>query len=137
VSFATNVRIRTDDSDSGITAPFARCLPSGCFAEFDLKDTLLKKLRAASGVGKLSFADAGGHDVAIPLSFKGFVSTGTGTHFLHRRNNLIGRRVVQHVAEARQHDELHARRGGSKLLAMARRRHQRIAVAREARSSAP
>ena len=73
VSFATNVRIRTDNSDSGITAPFARCLPAGCFAEFDLKDDLLKKFRAASGNGKLSFADAGGHDVAIPLSFKGFV----------------------------------------------------------------
>jgi invasion protein IalB len=73
VSFATNVRIRTDDADSGLAAPFARCVPAGCFAEFDLKNDYLKKLRAASGIGKLSFADAGGHDVAIPLSFKGFV----------------------------------------------------------------
>lgn len=72
VSFGTAVRIQTADNDAGITAPFARCRPEGCFAEFDIKDDILKKFRAASGVGKLSFADSGGHDVAIPLSFKGF-----------------------------------------------------------------
>jgi invasion protein IalB len=32
----------------------------------------LKKLREASGTGKLSFADAGGHDVTVPISFNGF-----------------------------------------------------------------
>jgi invasion protein IalB len=73
VSVLTNVRIRTDDSDPGVAAPFARCLPSGCFAEFEVKDDTLKKFRAGSGAGKLSFADAGGHEVVVPLSFKGFV----------------------------------------------------------------
>jgi len=73
VSFVTNVRIRADDSDPGVAAPFARCLPSGCFAEFEVKDDTLKKFRAGSGAGKLSFADAGGHEVVVPLSFKGFV----------------------------------------------------------------
>jgi invasion protein IalB len=72
VSFATNVRIQTGDSDPGLAAPFARCVPSGCFADFDIKDDALKRFRTASGAGKLSFADAGGHDVAVPLSFKGF-----------------------------------------------------------------
>lgn len=71
-SFATAIRIQTSDTDPGITAPFARCVPGGCFAEFDLREETLRKLRAASGVGKLSFADAGGHDVAVPLSFNGF-----------------------------------------------------------------
>ena len=73
VSFATSVRIQIGDSDTGVTAPFARCVPVGCFAEFELKDDLLRKFRAASGVGKLSFADAGGHDIAVPLAFNGFV----------------------------------------------------------------
>ena len=72
VSFATAVRIQAGDAEPGITAPFARCRPEGCFAEFDIKDDVLKKLRAASGPGKLSFADAGGHEVIVPLSFKGF-----------------------------------------------------------------
>jgi invasion protein IalB len=71
-SFATAIRIQTSDTDPGMTAPFARCVPGGCFAEFDLREETLRKLRAASGVGKLSFADAGGHDVAVPLSFNGF-----------------------------------------------------------------
>jgi len=71
-SFATNVRVQTGDADPGIAAPFARCLPGGCFADFDLKDDILKKLRAASGAGKLSFADAAGHDVSVPISFNGF-----------------------------------------------------------------
>jgi invasion protein IalB len=71
-SFATSVRIQTGDDDPGLTAPFARCLPIGCFADFDMKEETLRKFRAASGAGKLSFADAGGHDVAVPMSFNGF-----------------------------------------------------------------
>jgi invasion protein IalB len=71
-SFSTQVHIQTSDQDPGIIAPFANCSPNGCFAEFDLKEDILKKLRDATGVGKVSFADAGGHDVAIPLSFNGF-----------------------------------------------------------------
>ncbi len=71
-SFATQVHIQTDDADPGVIAPFANCTPAGCFAEFDLREELLKKLRDATSVGKLSFADAGGHDVSVPVSFKGF-----------------------------------------------------------------
>jgi invasion protein IalB len=71
-SFASDVRVQTGDSDTGLAVPFARCVPAGCFAEFDIKDDVLKKFRTASGVGKVSFADSTGHDVAVPLSFKGF-----------------------------------------------------------------
>ena len=72
VSFGTNVKIQTGDADAGIAASFARCTPNGCFADFDIKDDALKKFRAATGAGKGSFADAGGHDVSVPLSFNGF-----------------------------------------------------------------
>jgi invasion protein IalB len=72
VAFATNVRLRTSDTDPGIAAPFARCIPNGCFAEFDLRDDMMRKFRAAAGVGKLSFADAAGREINVPLSFKGF-----------------------------------------------------------------
>lgn len=72
VTFGTNVRIRTADADPGIMAPFARCIPNGCFAEFDLRDDMVRKLRGASGVGKLSFAQAAGREIDVPLSFKGF-----------------------------------------------------------------
>jgi invasion protein IalB len=72
VSFNANVRVQTSDSDSGLAAPFARCVPAGCFAEIDVSDEALRKLRAANGAGKLSFADAGGRNISVPLSFKGF-----------------------------------------------------------------
>lgn len=73
VSLATNVRVQVTDSDPGLAAPFARCVPAGCFAELDIKDDTMKKFRAATGTGgKLSFKDAAEHEVVIPLSFNGF-----------------------------------------------------------------
>ena len=71
-SFATQVHIQTSDDDPGVIAPFANCNPNGCFAEFDLRDDLLKKFYDATGIGKVSFADAGAHTITVPLSFNGF-----------------------------------------------------------------
>jgi len=71
-SFSTQVHIQTSDDDPGVIAPFANCNPAGCFAEFDLRDDLLKKLYNATTVGKVSFADAGAHIITVPLSFNGF-----------------------------------------------------------------
>jgi invasion protein IalB len=71
-SFASNVRIQTGDTDPGIAAPFARRIPGGCFADFDLKEDVLKKFRGSSGNGKLTFSDSTGHEVAVPISFNGF-----------------------------------------------------------------
>jgi invasion protein IalB len=72
VSFNANVRVQSSDSDAGLAAPFARCVPAGCFAEIEVGEDALRKLRAAAGAGKLSFADAGGRNISVPLSFKGF-----------------------------------------------------------------
>jgi invasion protein IalB len=72
VTLSTNVRIQTVDADPGVAAPFARCAPSGCFVDFELKDDVLKKFRTASGNGKITYADVNGHDVVVPLSFSGF-----------------------------------------------------------------
>lgn len=72
VTFATKVKILASESDQGLEAPFARCVPDGCFAEFQLAADSLLKLRTASSGGKLSFADSTGRIVTIPLSFNGF-----------------------------------------------------------------
>jgi invasion protein IalB len=72
VSFASKVKIQTGDSDQGVEVPFARCVPEGCFADFSISDEVLKKFHAASGSGKLSFADAGGNPIGVPMSFNGF-----------------------------------------------------------------
>jgi invasion protein IalB len=71
-SFATEVRLQPAENEAALQVPFANCTPNGCFAEFDLKDDAIRKLKAAAGAGKLSFADAGGHDVTVPVSFNGF-----------------------------------------------------------------
>lgn len=73
VSLRTEVRVQASDADPGIVAPFDRCLPGGCFADFEIKDDIIKKFRAAGAKpGKVTFKAANGQDVAIPLSFKGF-----------------------------------------------------------------
>lgn len=72
VSFRTDLHIVTSDPD--LTAPFGQCVPSGCFAEIELKDDTIKRLGAMTAPGKFTFADAGGHEVAVPISFKGFIA---------------------------------------------------------------
>jgi invasion protein IalB len=72
VSFSTHVRVQINEADQGLDSPFARCTPNGCFAELELKDDTLKKLRSATGSGKLTFADSAGQNVAVPVSFNGF-----------------------------------------------------------------
>jgi invasion protein IalB len=73
-SFGTPVHIQTGDADPGLAAPFSNYTPGGCFAIIDLKEDALKKLREAHSVGKLVFDDAGGHAVAVPVSFNGFAA---------------------------------------------------------------
>jgi len=72
VYLRTDVRLQASASDPGLTAPFDRCLPVGCFADFALKEDAIKKFRAATVAGKMTFQSANGQSVAIPLSFKGF-----------------------------------------------------------------
>ncbi len=72
VTVSTNVRIQVADADPGVTAPFARCAPTGCFVDFEIKDDVLKKFRAATGNGKITYADVTGRDIVVPLSFSGF-----------------------------------------------------------------
>jgi invasion protein IalB len=43
VSSATNVTIENADAGPGAAAPFTRYTPAGCFADFEVKDDVLKK----------------------------------------------------------------------------------------------
>jgi invasion protein IalB len=72
VTFSVSVKVQSSDSDPGISTSFARCIPEGCFASFEMKEETLKKFRAATSGGKLSFADASGRAIAVPISFNGF-----------------------------------------------------------------
>jgi invasion protein IalB len=72
IQLGANVRIQASDADTGLAVPFDRCLPAGCFAEFELKDDVLRKFRAAADGGKLTYKAANGQAMTIPVSFKGF-----------------------------------------------------------------
>jgi invasion protein IalB len=72
VSFTVPLKITVDAKDASISTPFRRCIPAGCIAEFELKDDLQKKFRAATETGKILYKNSGDQDVAIPVSFKGF-----------------------------------------------------------------
>jgi len=72
VTFGTSVHLQTADNDPGLSISFARCALTGCFADFDLKDDMMRKFRAATGNGKITYADFAAHEIVIPFSFSGF-----------------------------------------------------------------
>ncbi|MDC7788864.1 invasion associated locus B family protein [Rhodoplanes sp. TEM] len=68
----SGVKLAADDKDPGIVAGYRRCLPAACLAEAEIRDDVIRKLRALADNGKLQFKDGAQQDVAIPVSFKGF-----------------------------------------------------------------
>ena len=68
----TGVKLMIDDKDPGLAAAYKRCVPAACFADVELKDDVVKKMRARTENGRLEFKDATQKDVAMPVSFKGF-----------------------------------------------------------------
>ncbi|MGH6680052.1 MAG: invasion associated locus B family protein [Bradyrhizobium sp.] len=66
------VTLVTNEKAPGLTATFKRCLTSGCFADTDLPEAVLKKFRAETRNGKLLFKNDAQKLVTIPVSFKGF-----------------------------------------------------------------
>ena len=72
VWLATQVKLVYDDKQPGLTTPFTRCVPQGCFVDTTLSDDMIKRLRARTEPGRLEFKDSTQRDVAVPVSFKGF-----------------------------------------------------------------
>jgi invasion protein IalB len=68
----TGIKLVAGARDPGLSTVFKRCVPAACFADADIKDDTIKKLRAASEAGQILFKDANQKDVALPVSFKGF-----------------------------------------------------------------
>ncbi len=72
VSFPSAVSVAVGDkAASAVDLQWRRCLPGGCFADATASDELVKAWRTQVGAGKLTFKDAGGRDVALPISFRG------------------------------------------------------------------
>jgi len=66
------IKLVYDEKQASFNEAFNRCLPGGCFAEGELTDDILKRLRARTDRGRLEFKDANQNDITTPVSFKGF-----------------------------------------------------------------
>ncbi|GLS46275.1 invasion associated locus B family protein [Methylobacterium brachythecii] len=72
VAFPSTVRLLAEEKDNnGVELPWRRCLPGACIADAAAKDEALKRWRAASEPGRITFKNAAGQEVAIPLSWRG------------------------------------------------------------------
>lgn len=68
----SGLKLTADEKDSGIVGVYRRCLPGACIADAEIKEEVVRKLRALTENGKLQFKDGGQQEIAIPVSFKGF-----------------------------------------------------------------
>lgn len=71
VTFPSNVRITETKNGAPLTLEWRRCLPGGCFADAPMRDDTLSRWRGLTEAGQLTFKDAAGHDVTLPISFRG------------------------------------------------------------------
>lgn len=72
VSFPSTPRLGLGDKpEQAVTLAWKRCLPMGCFADVELSDDLIKRLRSPVEGPRLSFMDAAGRDLALPFSLSG------------------------------------------------------------------
>lgn len=72
VSFPSTVQFASSERPPhGAELQWRRCLPVGCFADTVATDDSIRAWRGAADAGHLTFKDAGGREVALPISFRG------------------------------------------------------------------
>jgi invasion protein IalB len=71
VSFPSVANIATDEKDTGTELAWSRCLPTGCYAESQVKNDMLLRWRAFGEPGRLTFKDAAGREVRTAISYRG------------------------------------------------------------------
>ena len=68
----TGVSFLIDAKAQALSATMRWCNPAGCFADLDLANDHVKRMRGATAQGRFTFKDATRRDINIPVSFKGF-----------------------------------------------------------------
>ena len=72
VLFPSSVKMGLGDKDpESLDLAWRRCLPVGCFAENATPDAAIRRWRGETGQGRISYKDAAGRDMALPISFRG------------------------------------------------------------------
>ena len=60
-----------EHAGSAVTLSWRRCMPGGCYADFEIKQETLALWRAATKPGQIVFRNAANQDIALPFSFRG------------------------------------------------------------------
>ena len=72
VLFPSSVKMGVGDKDAdSLDLAWRRCLPVGCFAENPSPDAAVRRWRSETGQGRISYKDAIGRDMQLPISFRG------------------------------------------------------------------
>ena len=71
VTLGTPPRLLGAESDPAVELSWRRCLPAGCLADATLTDEQVRRLRARTDNGRLTFQDGAGRDAAIPFVPRG------------------------------------------------------------------
>jgi invasion protein IalB len=73
VSFPSTVHIRTDKDDKwGLELQWQRCIPGACIAGGVMSPAAIVHWSSLQTEGKIVFTDAGGDEVGVPMSLRGF-----------------------------------------------------------------
>jgi invasion protein IalB len=62
------------EGQTGLTLPFARCLPRGCFAEIAQPEADISGLARAVEAARLEYRNADGNAVSVPVSLRGLAA---------------------------------------------------------------
>jgi len=60
-----------DQANSLVTLTFRRCMPSGCFADLEIKPETLNLWRTATKPGQILYRNSANQDLTLPFSFRG------------------------------------------------------------------
>ena len=71
VNVATRAKIALREGEAAIELNFENCIPTGCFAVVQPADDTMKRLRAHTEPGRISYKDASQRDVAFQFSLRG------------------------------------------------------------------
>jgi invasion protein IalB len=73
ILLGSGVKVAVDDKDTQpVDLTWKKCeLPGRCFADAEFKDDVLKRWKAQTGRGLVQFKQANGHELGVPVSFRG------------------------------------------------------------------
>lgn len=72
ITLPSVVRLLAEENDpQPVELTWRRCVPGACVADFELAQPALNRLRARTEAGRISFKDATGRDIALPISLLG------------------------------------------------------------------